>query len=324
MKKEELYETIENIDEKFINEAENYSAKRKKASWIKYASIAACFLLVVCGITLGNSLLTSDNRTGISLQLQAAEIGKEYMQFGATMPRIINVHDDKVIMYDYIGLWVYDIKNKELVGFCDFRPINMTQIQGDPCVFVEATPKGDYVRFYMNDDSIKYLYDVKNNTFKEVDEYSSNMEFTSCMNISEDKQLSIYYETYILEDGTYISYTLDIKDETRELRYGDLVIVTEKDGVRHMCRPFSNDSSDVEIDGEKYQPTSTESDSTSSEENTTTVEQVDMEAMELKNKTDHSIVYTICASKEGVVQEPNRSIYLELKDGIWQVVNEGY
>ena len=28
--------------------------------------------------------------------------------------------------------------------------------------------------------------------------------------------------------------------------------------------------------------------------------------------------------KEGVIQEPNRSIYLELKDGMWQVVNEGY
>lgn len=334
MKKEELYETIENIDEKFINEADRYSAKRKRTSWIRYASIAACFLLVIFGVTFGSRLFTSDDRNKMPLQVQAAEIGKEDMHFGATMPQIINVHDDKVIMYDYIGLWVYDIKNKELVGFCDFRPINMTQTQGDPCVFVETTLEGDFVRFYMNDGSIKYLYDVKKDTYKEVAEYDSNMKFTPCMNLSEDKQLSDYSETYILEDGTYISYTLDINDEEMELKYGDLIIVTEKDGVSHMYRPFSSDSSDAEIDVEKYQSISTEIDSISLDESTTDTEQVDMEAIEslimdyysktvfkvesmkLESQTSNSIVYSICASKDDVIQEPNRSIYLELKDGM--------
>lgn len=339
MKKEEFYETIENIDEKFISEADSYSAK--KISWIRYASIAACFLLVVCGVTLASHLFVPDSKIEMTLQVKAAEIGKEYMHFGATMPQIINVHDDKVIMYDYIGIWVYDIKNKELTGFCDFRPINMTQTQGDSCVFVESTEKGDYVRFYMNDGSIKYLYDVEKDTYKEVAEYDSDMKFTSCMNLSEDKQLSNYSETYILEDGIYISYTLDIKDEETELKYGDLIIVTEKDGVSHIYRPFSSDSSDAEIDIEKYQPVSTQIESVSIDESAT-IEQVDMsvieslimeyysktvfkvESMELESQSSNSIVYSICASKEGVIQEPNRSIYLELKDGMWQVVNEGY
>lgn len=240
MKKEELYEAIEKIDEKFISESDDYSAKKIKKSWFKYTSVVACFLLVICGFTLGKQLFTSNNNSiEISLQVQAEEIGEEYMHFGATMPRIINVHDNKVIMYDYIGIWVYDIKNKELVGFCDFRPINMTQIQGYPCVLVEATPDGDYVRFYMNDDSIKYLYDVKKNTYKEVQEYDSSINFTSCMNYSENKRLSDYSETYILEDGTYISYILEQNDGTRELRYGDLIIVTEKNGIGNMFRPFS-------------------------------------------------------------------------------------
>lgn len=278
MKKEELYETIEDIDEKFIREAESYSAKRM--SWIKYALIAACFLLVVCGGAFARSLIKPDNRIEMPLQVKAAEIGKEYMQFGATMPQIINVNDNKVIMYDYVGIWVYDMNNKELVGFCDFRSINMTQVQGDPCVFVEATPQGDYVRFYMNDGSINYLYDVKKNTYKEVAEYDSNMKFTSCMNLSEDKQLSNYSDTYILEDGTYISYTLDINDEEMELKYGDLIIVIEKEGVSHMYRPFSSDSSDSEIDVKKYQSISTEEDFASSEGSTTANEQVNMKEIE--------------------------------------------
>ena len=49
-----------------------------------------------------------------------------------------------------------------------------------------------------------------------------------------------------------------------------------------------------------------------------------VESMELASRSSNSIVYSICVSKEGVIQEPNRSIYLELKDGMWQVVNEGY
>lgn len=95
------------------------------------------------------------------------------------------------------------------------------------------------------------------------------MKFTACMNLSEDKQLSDYSETYILEDGIYISYTLDIKDEETELKYGDLIIVTEKDGVSHMYRPFSSDSSDDEIDIEKYQPVSTQIESVSIDESAT-------------------------------------------------------
>ena len=98
----------------------------------------------------------------ISLQAQAEEIGKENLHFGATMPQIINVTDEKVIMYDYIGIWVYDMEKQELVGFCDFRPINMTQIQGSPCVFVQATSDGKFVKFYMSDETVNSLYDCIN------------------------------------------------------------------------------------------------------------------------------------------------------------------
>lgn len=66
------------------------------------------------------------------------------------MPTIIYADENSVIMYDYIGIWVYDLKKEELTGFCDFRPINMTQIQGHPCVFVEATEDGKYVKFYVS------------------------------------------------------------------------------------------------------------------------------------------------------------------------------
>lgn len=47
-------------------------------------------------------------------------------------------------------------------------------------------------------------------------------------------------------------------------------------------------------------------------------------SMDLTSQTDHEIVFSVCVSKDGVVQEPNRSIFLERNKDNWEVVNEGY
>lgn len=49
-----------------------------------------------------------------------------------------------------------------------------------------------------------------------------------------------------------------------------------------------------------------------------------VEAMEVISCSEQSIVFDVCVSKKGVVQEPNRSITLTLSDGVWKVTNEGY
>jgi len=47
-------------------------------------------------------------------------------------------------------------------------------------------------------------------------------------------------------------------------------------------------------------------------------------SMELIRQTDKEIVFSVCVSKGGVVQEPNRTIFLEFNDEKWEVTNEGY
>ncbi len=47
-------------------------------------------------------------------------------------------------------------------------------------------------------------------------------------------------------------------------------------------------------------------------------------SLELKNQTENEIVFSVCVSKGGVTQEPNRTIFLQLNNGAWEVVNEGY
>ena len=46
--------------------------------------------------------------------------------------------------------------------------------------------------------------------------------------------------------------------------------------------------------------------------------------LELKSQTENESSFSVCVSKGGIVQEPDRTIFLEFVNGHWEVVNEGY
>lgn len=47
-------------------------------------------------------------------------------------------------------------------------------------------------------------------------------------------------------------------------------------------------------------------------------------SLELKSQTENEISFSVRVSKGGIVQEPDRTIFLEFVNGHWEVVNEGY
>lgn len=47
-------------------------------------------------------------------------------------------------------------------------------------------------------------------------------------------------------------------------------------------------------------------------------------SLKLKSQTENGISFSVCVSKGGIVQEPDRTIFLEFVNGHWEVVNEGY
>ena len=49
-----------NVDENYIDEAVNYTPKRKKNTWVKWVSIAACLSLIVLGGIFGNLFRSPD------------------------------------------------------------------------------------------------------------------------------------------------------------------------------------------------------------------------------------------------------------------------
>ena len=74
MKKEELFETINNIDNKYLEIAETFASKKKRKIWMKSIVTVACLFLVL-GLII-NKQYTSDR----SVTVYAFENGSEKKQ----------------------------------------------------------------------------------------------------------------------------------------------------------------------------------------------------------------------------------------------------
>lgn len=230
-----LYRCITNIDSKYIEEAEQAVDQKNNREWKqRILPVAGVLLLFICAITFWKLIQPFDTAsTKRPLSVSAAELAKAEIHFDATMPSFLYADTDRVVMYDYVGIWEYDLNKKRLSGFCDFRPIGMTQIQGETYVAVEMSANGKEVRFYVSDGTKKYLYDVSRNECFEVEDYeASEGDQFRMEDVTAEKSLSEYSGTYQMEDGRYIAYVLDGEYEGGVPKYGDIRLVIEGDGER--------------------------------------------------------------------------------------------
>lgn len=66
MKKEDLFETINDIDEKYVKMTDTYKPKKKTAVWLKWVATAACLCLVVSGVLVMVQINKNNTMTGSS------------------------------------------------------------------------------------------------------------------------------------------------------------------------------------------------------------------------------------------------------------------
>lgn len=232
MRGQSLLEAMDYVAERYVAEAEQ--PKRHRGKW---GIVAACLCLLACGVFL---LPKTGGRAVISVE--AAELSQAELQLGATAPSFLYADQSRIIMYDYIGIWVYDRQAKGITGFCDFRPLNMTQIQGEPCVFAEATENGQYAKFYWSDGSECYLYSVQDDRYEKVKNYDTSVKKSFIMPYAEssEESLSDYAPTCYTKEGQRISYTFTF-DDSEPLRYGDMVLlIEEKNGEASAVNMFGN------------------------------------------------------------------------------------
>ena len=228
-----LIDVMGQIDDKYIDEAETGYHSTYKMGYTA-AVIAACLVLVAGGMFLYQKM----GETGIrrnELSVSAAELGMEEYLFGITLPEIVYADSEIAIVYDYRGIYVYSFLEEELVGFADFRPVDMTCINGEYATIVEASNDGRYVRAYsmpaIDHPQRSFLYDVAKNEFTEVTAYD-DAEFKRYVpdDVTSKESVTDYGLTYRLEDDTLIGVALEVKEDPDYLyRYKDLHIIRQKD-----------------------------------------------------------------------------------------------
>ncbi len=224
MKTEKLFETIADINEDYIAGA--YKKTTKNFFWIRCAAACLCLVFIVFFVILQ----FGKSGTEITLSAQAKELGKEEYQFGVALPKIIYSDSNRVIFYDFRGIYVYSFATEKLVGYVDFRKLEMDKIQGDNPTFLSVTKDGCYVHFYNN--SKKYIYEVEENSYNEVAAYEDDIENQyqiTVINIGEDNSVSDEQITYIGEDGSYLAVEIDRDNlENATPKYKNMYILRKK------------------------------------------------------------------------------------------------
>ena len=224
--------TMTNIRDEYVEQAEEWKTPKFGRSMI-YVKVASIFLMV--GL-LGALLFRGKNQDGLMgpLSVSAEELGMEEYTFGVALPKVIYGDDNIVTMYDFRGIFVYDLSEEKLVGYADFRPINMTMIQGDDPTFVEASVDGKYVKCY--NSTQRYLYNVSLNELESVDDYTEIDDvFIPCsidtVSYDDPHSLSMDYETYQVNDGSFVAVILDydFAAGAEMIRYKNMHLIRESE-----------------------------------------------------------------------------------------------
>ena len=346
MTKKTISDAISNISTRHIEEAADYSAKKRQRLhnpvWTRLGATAACLTLL---LALGSIL--SPFNVGVFVAAYAYETNEEITSAGAVMDTGL-LHDSGE-MTGHPLMFYLSGKDIETVRFsCKNQQIN----------FVDWTEKRDEygnaqnftVTYGTNESEYYYLTIdwIPNATIREL---TDNAEATITNIPTEMREDIIVLEiTFangktatkaitisLLDDGTFFASFDDYKiseDDSfvkrsdsmaipRDILYADgSEIGTGIDGNKYTLQE-SQYPTDEDVSEQAPSNASIEAAKIAAEayyENTV----FEIISMELKNQTTNKLSFSVCVSKGGVVQEPNRTIWLELKNGNWEVTNEGY
>lgn len=346
MTKKTISDAVSNISTRHIEEAADYSAKRKshKPVWTILGATAACLALL---IAIG-SILTPFNGDGV-VAAYAYETNEEITAAGAVMNT--GLIRDNGEMTGHPLMFYLSGKDIETVRFsCKNQQINFVDFTGKRDEYGNA--QNFTVTYGANESEYYYLTIdwVPNATIRELTDNAEAtitsiptemrediivMEITFAnrktatkaitISLSDDGTFFAFFNDYeISEDDTFVKRS-DSKAIPRDILYGD----DSEVGVSIDGNPTEYTPQEIQKSTDEEVPEQAPADATIETakiaaeayyKNTV----FEIISMELKEQTANELSFYVCVSKGGVVQEPNRTIWLELKNGNWQVVNEGY
>lgn len=319
-------EAMSELDSKYIDEAIHYKKKTRKPVWMKWVAAAACFALV---LYVGSILVPSHE--GMIVLAYAYGTDEEITTAGAVMSS--GTINDRGVMKGSPLMFYLSGKDIASVRFsCKNQQIN----------FMDWTEKRDEYGNAQNftvaygEDESEYYYLTINwvpNTL--IRELTDNADSTIAALPEEMRHDTIVMEI-VFENGQTATKAITISlldDGTFLATFGDYKI-SEADTF--VNRP---DSEAIPRDilysqggfpGEEKK----QLDPAYAAQNLSAAEEAarayyadtvfEIVSLELERQTENEVVFSVCVSKGGVVQEPDRTITLQQDDQVWEVINEGY
>ncbi|MGN0514792.1 MAG: hypothetical protein ACI4GD_10970 [Lachnospiraceae bacterium] len=233
---------LNNISEIYIEEADIFFVKRKEAKRYAWTLKVACLIAFFFGIMFILQKISLYSNYSDILSIQAYELGNEEYQLGVSLHEIIYADENKVILYDFRGIYVYSFNKEKMIGYADFRNINMDIIQGDNPTFVKVFEDGEIIIFYNNEH--KYIFDVKENNVREVNSYEeldeSKEYHIDSIILGEENSISDNQITYVGTDGAFLTVEIDYNEITGDepVKYKNIFIIRVKDGTKSHYRLF--------------------------------------------------------------------------------------
>lgn len=317
-------EAITEINDKYYAEAINYKKKTKKLILTKSGVVAACLAVI---LTVGHLLAPFQGDMVISTYAYGTD--EKITAAGVVMSS--GTISDNGEMRGHPLMFYLSGKNIVSVRFsCKNQQINFTDWTekrdeyGDAQNFTVAYGENESEYYYLTIDwvpnsLIRELTDNADVTIATLPEEMRHDIIVMEITFDNGKNATKAITISLLDDGTFFAAFDDYR-------------ISEADTF--VNRPDSEAvprdilySQDDELSGN-------ESETIQKPDSLSAVEKIvrayyastifEIISLEVESQTENEIIFSVCVSKGGVIQEPNRTISLQLHNGEWEVINEGY
>lgn len=318
MNSKKFSEAMSELDSKYVDEAIHYKKKKNKKPFsIKLGAAAACLAI---GIVVGSifalfpdSMIVSAYAYGTNEKITTAGA----VMTSGTISDSGEMKGQPLMFYlsgKDIAKVRFSCKN-ELINFVDWteKRDEFGNAQNFTIPYGEDESEYYYLTIsWVPNAIIRELTDHEDSTIAALPEEMRNdiivMEITFGNGKSTTKAITIS----LLDDGTFFASFGDyqISEEDTFINRPDREAIDAAPVIEDNYKEAAlNDELKIAYEAARAYY-----------ENTV----FEVVSLELKSRIENEIIFSVCASKDGVIQEPNRTITLQLNNGTWEVVNEGY
>ena len=323
------------LDSKYVDEAIHY--KKKKPFWIKLGAVAACLAIV---IAVGGILAPFSG--GMIVSAYAYGTNEEISAAGAVMNSGTISESGEMkghpLMFYLSGKDIATVRfscKNEIINFVDWT--EKRDEYGSAQNFTVSYGEDESEYYYLVIDwipnrIIRELTDNENSTITTLPVEMRNDIITMEI-VFENGETAVKAITIsLLDDGTFFASFDDYQNSEEDTFINrpdseaiprDILYSQDDSPAWNEEYPFD----DAPVIEDHYKEAAPNDEVKIADEaarayyENTVFEVV---SLELKSQTENEIIFSVCASKDGVIQEPNRTITLQLNNGTWEVMNEGY